>query len=1171
MLSGKMKSRNAKRIVALAASLALGIAVAGPVSFSNIPIINSAGQPVVQIVVGSTAQPSDGVVAANIAAVIGNMAFTSQPVTASVSGTSGLSCAVTAPTCTLSNQQVWLGEKGTVTASGSFTIQALIGSYLNGGNLNYQNLANTKTAQSGTNNQYAYPDASSGPWTITSSPTATSAWAGVGLSGVASVTADTNGGGFASSAFTSSAYDNVVRLSQTQVPGLLASSGTNAESEYLWLAGFPVYDQASGVASFQLLDTQGAYQAQFGNPIISNTTSHPSFTLLGQNWSLYKVVTYPTAATYPTSSQFIIGGKVQLAQQATKLQTVYVGHNITSGPITVVLQDLSYPTSGGFASASLGVYKNGVFANQTSVFPGNTVTVNASGTMIFINVPTTFPGLYSYQKWAKIQLFSNIFNITSQKVFNGSTNNNWYANLQWTTNMSTAASSYKAFEANAYLEGIVLYSNQSKTTNLGSGQTFSFIQDPAKWKVSFAGDSLGAPGSSNNNYDPLSFSTDLQSSMQYQNLATGAADAQSVTSNGFQASGFSFGAYPGPTNNAIVSNAVVAGDVGFLTSATPYNVVYEFNVNAGGAAPNSNAGFSANTEIVTTTGNAITVAAISSIPPQYKYVSYYVSNTAGGTALYYAGNTPITGGSTSAFNIATAGPTTNATVLQASISPMPTAEISGVGNTLNTSFVTQPVNLFEVSSTLSTPFQVVPNDGSQAPNANGNGVNYILDAYKYTVQNVIAANSNSITSSPNYGMMVQMQANGGAASLNGNYISNTNPLTVTIDGYKAGSSGLSTPSVTFKNIAVSPGSVIMPSNGIALQNVTNIQLGYPLPLPGVTVNVWETANTANVVDGNNDILMGTLNYEGPVIEYKTTQYPYQVATNANSLSSTGATVYYTAGSQTNMKFLLDPSSIPGNTVQRATYFTYNVPMVVIPSQTAAGANVTFDITNSSTILSNPGYWLNQTNSNGQEWEYFSNSGNGVKMPVGFRDERGGELASLSNTGATYDMAKSVDVLQLLVGPSNSTVSSTTQTFGPYKVGQATNIANVSIAAVNGTCSFASTASNCAVSGVSNLTATPSVSSAVVPVKLDTSSTPLAVLDSNANNASTLIVVGSKYVNSVAAQLFAQNPSFDSSFGPSSVVVQAFGTSRILVAGYTANQTVQAGNQFIQDLLSGASS
>jgi hypothetical protein len=69
----------------------------------------------------------------------------------------------------------------------------------------------------------------------------------------------------------------------------------------------------------------------------------------------------------------------------------------------------------------------------------------------------------------------------------------------------------------------------------------------------------------------------------------------------------------------------------------------------------------------------------------------------------------------------------------------------------------------------------------------------------------------------------------------------------------------------------------------------------------------------------------------------------------------------------------------------------------------------------------------------------------------------------------------------------------------------------------------------------------------------------------------LIVVGSKYVNSVANQIFSQNPSLASSFGPSSVIVQAFGTNRILVAGYTANQTVQAGNEFIQDLLTAAGS
>ncbi|MDE1870256.1 MAG: S-layer protein, partial [Candidatus Micrarchaeota archaeon] len=170
-----MNSLNAKRITAIAASLAMGLVFAGPVSFSNIPIINSAGQPVVQIVLGSTSQPSDGVVAANIAAVIGNLAFTSTPITATVGNTGAVSCAVTTPSCTLTGQQVWLGEKGSVSAAGSYTIKALIGSVLNGAALNYGTLPSTKTLQgtsASNSGSYAY---SEGPNTampaVTGSPT----------------------------------------------------------------------------------------------------------------------------------------------------------------------------------------------------------------------------------------------------------------------------------------------------------------------------------------------------------------------------------------------------------------------------------------------------------------------------------------------------------------------------------------------------------------------------------------------------------------------------------------------------------------------------------------------------------------------------------------------------------------------------------------------------------------------------------------------------------------------------------------------------------------------------------------------------------------------------------------------------------------------------------------
>jgi hypothetical protein len=207
--------------------------------------------------------------------------------------------------------------------------------------------------------------------------------------------------------------------------------------------------------------------------------------------------------------------------------------------------------------------------------------------------------------------------------------------------------------------------------------------------------------------------------------------------------------------------------------------------------------------------------------------------------------------------------------------------------------------------------------------------------------------------------------------------------------------------------------------------------------------------------------------------------------------------------------------------------------------------------------------------------YTSSTGAGsFAVRSGFRTERGSTVASITPTTDTFDLAKTVDTLQFVVGPvtSSNTALSTTTNYGPYTVGQTTNIANVTIAQVNASCTFSST--TCTVVGTNALVATPSVTQAVVSSHLNTVNTPIAVLDTNANNASSLVVVGSAYVNSVAGQIFAANPQFASSFdnggasGPNAVTVQAFG-NKILVAGYTANQTVTAGNQFITQLLAAA--
>ena len=145
--------------------------------------------------------------------------------------------------------------------------------------------------------------------------------------------------------------------------------------------------------------------------------------------------------------------------------------------------------------------------------------------------------------------------------------------------------------------------------------------------------------------------------------------------------------------------------------------------------------------------------------------------------------------------------------------------------------------------------------------------------------------------------------------------------------------------------------------------------------------------------------------------------------------------------------------------------------------------------------------------------------------------------------------------------------------GPYGIGQAvgptcTGISNVTVSQVTANITVGAGA-NFTVSGIGNIKATPSVTSATTPVLLTNLSTtaPIAVLDSQANPSSNLILVGSGYVNTLSQKL--QN-AYNVTFTPSSApVVEAYGTNRILVAGYYANQTTTASNQFIQQLYANA--
>jgi len=459
----------------------------------------------VQVVVGSQAKPSDGVVAANIAAAIGNLAYTSVPVTASVNATQAakvLHVSVSSSSYTLSNQQVWLNESGSVgSSSTAYVFGALIGSVLNGAVI-LNSPQFTKSVQG--LGQYAFPQSHS----LTVSPAA-SPYTNVGFVPISvSATSNNNGGGVSFTSFSSGTNDNLMEVTSTQLPTLLSNWGGYGESTILWLTGFPVYDQATGVNNFQLLDAGGAYQAVFNNPIQNSISGgavqiNAPIKLLGMNYTIINA-TGPSGQV--SSSNTVSGGKAYLASALAPTQTIYVGHNISSGPWVVQLTDLGQPNSNGISPASLSVMYNGQLTNTSSVVPGTTTKFNVTGKTLFVNVNATFAGLYAYQKWAKIQLYTNVFQVKDGQVYNLSTNPGWYARLLWTNTTSTAGAA-KA------LQSIIIYN--TSPLSLSPGQSFTFIQSPQRYKVTFLGDTLGA-----SNFDPVTIATSTASPFAYADIGS---------------------------------------------------------------------------------------------------------------------------------------------------------------------------------------------------------------------------------------------------------------------------------------------------------------------------------------------------------------------------------------------------------------------------------------------------------------------------------------------------------------------------------------------------------------------------------------------------------------------------------------------------------------------------
>jgi len=477
------------------------IATASQISFNGVPIIGSNGAPVVQIVVGNNAKISDGIVAANIAAIIGQLSFAQKQVSLTYNVSLPAIVQNVAPKVTVSNVSVYLGESGiTGTSSSSVLFNTVIGSIINQAVLqNPGSAIYTKSLQ--TSNSYTFPESSN----INSVPQQ-SPYTFIGVPINQSVSAGYNGGGVSFSRFSAysngNTYDNILNIN---MPGLLSNSGPTSETESLWLTGITAFNQHDN--ALELENGNMAYKVTFGNPInilTNGQTTHEKFSFLGNDYITYNF-TSPTGTVQ--SGQVINGGSISLAKAVLPSQIIYVGEsvNITGTNMAIELGDLSYVNSNGISNADIEMLVNGQVVNQSSVTPGTIQKFTANGQSIYVYVQSTFPGLYASEKWARVEAFANIFNITSGRQFGNYTNDD--VELLWTTNSTTSGSPNE-------LQGIVLYGNSQADVNLKQGQYLSFPSVNPKWKVYFEGQTL-APQS----YDNLLITTGEQNFVSYQNLA----------------------------------------------------------------------------------------------------------------------------------------------------------------------------------------------------------------------------------------------------------------------------------------------------------------------------------------------------------------------------------------------------------------------------------------------------------------------------------------------------------------------------------------------------------------------------------------------------------------------------------------------------------------------------
>ncbi|MFH0818311.1 MAG: S-layer protein [Candidatus Micrarchaeota archaeon] len=509
-----MKGLSVKKIAALAAGAAiLGASVAvADTLYGNTPIVNQNGQPVVKIVVGQNAAASDGVVAANIAAVIGNKAYSKQTISATVSGTATCTTISGAGTgagsCPISNEKVILEVTLPGIVSGSASFKTYINDYVD------KYTEDRKTAPFGSANNYST--------TTEIKPffTGTATTGNVGSS--SNEVADPSTGAKHGRKITGGDFP---ALASTTVRDTYAGK-SYTEEQSVWVYGDTVYDETSKAVVANTPNV--AYkvdftQDQYGLPTYSSSswsTTSPateqtarhrvSIKFLGEDWIISELNEPAGMISFDPSASVAKTGSssISLAKESA-YGIVHIGENLTAGAYAVKLADIGLATgTGNVHSAAIEIYDaNGVLVKEDQVNPDTTYSWTApDGSKLKLHVYQTQPGYTLASKWAEMAVYSNEMTLTHAAKIDNVDNPLWYPYLYWANNPNN--------NNVTTLKSILLMRSSTDPSTvllkLNKGDSVPIITTPSKFQMSFDGINLGSA-----DYDALTFTVTGATSLTY--------------------------------------------------------------------------------------------------------------------------------------------------------------------------------------------------------------------------------------------------------------------------------------------------------------------------------------------------------------------------------------------------------------------------------------------------------------------------------------------------------------------------------------------------------------------------------------------------------------------------------------------------------------------------------